>query len=374
MSRRVTFRWRPLDKKLGEAVFATRISNQRLGTLCERVGVSFEVGLDPHRVFERESEGRRSTYGRKMQQVAKQVRQGGSLAEAVRSTGNYFPPHFAETIEAGERTGRLDRVLDRLGEYYHQQAEFRKTFWRSILWPLIQAGLAVLIVAGMIYLPEVIVPGASEEEKDLLGIGLVGTKGLMVYSAWVGVCLAVALGLLYLAKRGVFGFLVDWSARLPFVGRTFRVFAEARFVQTLALAIESGIDAWSAVDLAFRCAGTPQYTSRAEPAKNAILQGRDMHVVLENTKLFSRDTLEAVQLGEDSGRLAETLDKQFKQLKSHVKSSMGVITYVASGLIWIAIVALLIFIIFHVFSMYIDKLGDAGAAAFGQASSRNLGE
>ncbi|OYP33921.1 type II secretion system F family protein [Rhodopirellula sp. MGV] len=344
-------------------MLAGRIKPQTLSTLCERVGVSFEVGLDPHRVFAREAENHRSNYGRRMKSVADHVQKGGSLADAVKAQGPYFPEHFAQMIEAGERAGRLDRVLDRLAEYYQQLADFRRIFMNSILWPVIQLVIAVMVIGMMIYLPSVIVPSTSEAETDLLGIGLVGEKGLITYALYVALS-AVAVVLFVMAiTRGYFNFMTDWFARLPWIGSKLRVFAEARFVQTLALAIESGLDAWSAVDLAFRSAGTPQYSSRAESAKQAILQGREIHTVMQETALFQKDTIEAVELGEASGRLSETLDKHFNHLKTQVRSSMGMITYLASALIWAAIAAVLILIIFRVFSLYINNIGDAAVHA-----------
>ncbi|MEM6468331.1 MAG: type II secretion system F family protein [Planctomycetota bacterium] len=338
-----------------------RIKHQTLSTLCERVGISFEVGLDPHRVFDREAENRSNHYGRRMKSVAEHVRKGGSLAEAVSSQGNYFPPHFAHLLEAGERTGRLDRVLARLAEYYRQLAEFRRVFNSSILWPVIQLVLAVLIVGLMIYLPEFIIPENSEAQRDLLGLGLVGADGLFKYALAVGCAAIVLTFLIALANRGYFTFMVDWLARIPWVGTAFRVFAEARFIQTLSLAIESGIDAWSAVDLSFQSAGTPQFKNKSGVAKESILKGKDIRSVLSETQLFQKDTLEAVELGEASGRLAETLDAQFKHLKIQVKNSIAWITYCASGIIWSGIAVMLILIIVRVFSLYIDNLGEAAS-------------
>ncbi|MEL6106477.1 MAG: type II secretion system F family protein [Planctomycetota bacterium] len=342
-------------------MLAGRIKHQKLSTLCERVGVSFEVGLDPHRVFDREAENHGASYGRRMRSVAEHVRKGGSLADAVKAQGNYFPVHFAELIEGGERTGRLDRVLERLSDYYQQMADFRKIFVSSILWPMVQLGIAIVVIGLMIYLPAVIMPSDSDAQRDLIGIGLVGEKGLIKYVIIVGAGIATVTFISILGNRGYFAFLLDLVARIPRFGRSIRVFAEARFVQTLSLAIESGIDAWSAVDLSFQSAGTPQFRRKSETAKNAILQGRDIHSVLADTKLFQRDTLEAVELGEASGRLAETLDKHFRQLKSQVKSSMATITYLASALIWASIAVVLILIIVRVFSMYASGLEDAAS-------------
>ncbi len=339
-------------------MISSRIEPQTLSALCERVGVAFEVGLDPHRVFDREARNARSTYGRRMRSVAEHVRSGGSLADALKAQGNYFPPHFADMIDGGEKSGRLDRVLDRLADYYQQMADFRDIFKSSILWPMVQLGLAIVVIGLLIYLPSVLLPG-NPERHDLIGFGLVGARGLTTYMLIIAVAFAGVAAVYLLAKNGYLRFLGDWAAYLPKFGRTLMVFAEARFVQTLSLAIESGVNASSAVDLAFRSAGTRKFASQAEIAKESIEAGRDLHSVLGETGLFQEETLEAVELGEASGRLAETLDKHFRYLKSQVKSSMATLTYIASALIWFVIAAVLIVIIFRVFSMYINNIGDA---------------
>jgi len=337
---------------------ATRIQNQSLSTLCERVGVAFEVGLDPHRVFDREAGNAATLYGRKMRSVAEHVREGLSLSDAVKAQGNYFPPHFAEMLEGGEKSGRLDRVLERLSQYYQQLAEFRSIFFGSIVWPMIQMALGLVVVGLLIYLPAMMLPAASVERQDLIGIGLVGERGLATYSMIVGAVALTVFVIYLLAINGYISFLGEWLARLPWIGQNLRIFAEARFIQTLALTIEAGVDAASAVDLSFRSAGTGQFKSKAADAKQSILQGREMHSVLADTHLFQNDTLEVIELGEASGKLAETLDKHFKHLSRQVKVSMARITYFASALIWFSIAALLIMIIFRVFSMYVNNIGD----------------
>lgn len=339
-------------------MLSSRIENQALSTLCERVGVAFEVGLDPYRVFDREANGAHTLYGRKMRSVADHVREGSSLSDAVKAQGNYFPPHFAEMLEGGERSGRLDRVLERLAEYYRHLAEFKSVFFSSILWPVVQLVMAVIVVGLMIYLPAVLLPGETKEKQDLMGIGLVGESGLITYGMIVG-AVSLIIGAIYLLiQNGYLSFVSDWIARIPLLGRNLRIFAEARFVQTLAITVEAGVDAATAIDLSFRSAGTGQYASQAKSAKEAILQGREMHTVLADTHLFQGDTLEVVELGEASGRLAESLDKHCHQLKRQVKRSVAKVTYFASAMIWILIAALLIIIIFRVFSMYVNGLED----------------
>ena len=304
-----------------------------------------------------------------MRSIAAHVERGGSLADAIRAQGNYFPENFVHLIEVGERTGRLERVLDRLATYYKDLADLRAEIFSSILWPIIQLVLAVVVVGCMIYLPSVFAPDAGEQ-TDLLGIGLVGAAGLRTYLICVGICFGVCAGLYFLGRNGHLGFVNEWLMHVPYLGKVLTVFDEANFVQSLALATESGMDAWTAVGLAFSGSTSKRFTSKTETAKAAIRQGRELHVVLRESKVFSPETIEAVQLGEESGRLAETLDKHYRYMRLRVKTSMSTLTYLASAIIWAIIAAVLITVIFRVFTRYLGGIEGAAESVMTRGTNR----
>ena len=340
-----------------------RISNRKLCVLCERVGVAFDVGQDPFRIFAREAGDGRSQYGRHMKSVASMVERGSSLAEAVQAQGNYFPPNFVRLIEVGEKTGRLEKVLDRMSVYYKDLAELQDEFVSSITWPLIQLALGLIVVSILIYVPS-LVSGDQAETADLLGFGLVGTEGLAIF--WSGVAAIFALiGVLWvLMRNGYLSFISSFAKRVPVLGKALLAFDEASFVQALALSIESGIDAWSAIGLSFQSSASGVFKDKAQESQQAIRQGREIHAVLKQTGLFCPETIEAVQLGEESGRLAETLDKHYRFLRMKVRFAMTTLTHLASSLVWIIIASLLIMTIFRIFTRYlaigekiVDRMG-----------------
>jgi len=345
----------------------SRIENRKLGVLCERVGVAFEVGQDPYRIFEREAGTGKDVYGQRMRSVADRVMNGSSLAEAVEYQGNYFPPNFVNFVEVGEKTGRLDRVLARMSDYYKNLSDLKDNFVSSIIWPLVQLVIGLIVVSVLIYMPVIMeqmrppVMGVGEEREvdDLLGLGLIGWTGLAILWSWV-LGIAVALVTLYvLIRNGRLGFLYAALTRLPVIGRALLTFDEAAFIQTLALAIESGVNASDAIELAFKTCSSQLFRSKAEQAFESIRQGQDMHSVLQDTGLFSQDTIDAVELGEESGRLAETLDKHYNLLQMRVRFALTTLNQVASTLIWVVISAFLIFIIFRIFGRYL-ALGMGG--------------
>ncbi len=333
----------------------TRIGNRDLGLLCERVGVAFDVGHDPFRIFEREAADAGSRHGRHMRSVAERIRQGASLTEAVREQGNYFPPNFHRLIEVGEESGRLETVLERMAVYYKEVAELQDTFRGSIIWPMIQLGLALVVVSVLIYVPSV-VASETPEAADLLGIGLAGARGLAIFWGWVLTAAAVGVSLWILIRNGQLAFLGDLLVRVPVLGRTLLTFDEATFVQSLALAVESGVPAAGAIALSFKSSASRAFKAKADGAREAVLQGRELHEVLRDTGLFSFDTVEAVHLGEESGRLAGTLEKHFRVMRMKVKFAMSMITQIVSSIVWIAVAALLVMMIFRLFNTYVSKL------------------
>lgn len=339
----------------------TRIGTRKLGLLCDRIGLAFDVGHDPVRIFEREAQDGRSRHGRHMRSIADRIRQGCSLAEAIHAQGNYFPPNFHRLIEVGEKSGRLEQVLDRMADHYKEVAGLQDAFRGSILMPVIQLGLAVLVVSILIYIPPLLTP-RREDAVDLLGLGLVGGRGLAIFWGIVAAVVAVVAALLLLMRNGKLAFLRSSMIRVPILGRALLAFDEAMFVQSLAMAIESGVTAANAITLGFKACPSGPFTGRAEAARDAILRGREMHDVLRDTGLFSRETIEAVELGEASGRLAETLDKHFVVLRMRVEFAMTAITRLVSSLVWVAVAGLLVLLIFRLFGRYVSQINDAAMA------------
>jgi type II secretory pathway component PulF len=107
--------------------------------------------------------------------------------------------------------------------------------------------------------------------------------------------------------------------------------------------------------MSFKTSPSGVFKAKADAAQEAIRQGRDMHSVLKETGLFCHETVEAVQLGESTGRLAETLDKHYRFLQMRVRFAMNTLTQLASSIVWIIVSAILILVIFRIFSRYLAK-------------------
>ena len=112
----------------------------------------------------------------------------------------------------------------------------------------------------------------------------------------------------------------------------------------------------NAISLSFKGSSTAAFKAKADSAREAIVQGRELHAVLRDTGLFLPETIEAVELGEESGRLAETLDKHFRVLRMRVKFAMAAIAQIASSVVWIVVAAIMVMMIFRLFGRYVAQI------------------
>ena len=246
--------------------------------------MAFDVGHDPYRIFERVAADSRSRHGRHMRAIAERIRQGSSLTDAVHEQGNYFAPSFHRLIEVGETSGRLEKVLDRMAEHYKEVAQLASEFHGAIVWPLIQLVLALVVVSVLIFVPSMLNVDDGGP-VDILGLGLIGARGLVIFWTWVAVLAALLCGLWVLLRNGKLSFVGSWLLHVPVLGKALLTFDEATFVQSLALAIESGVTAANAMTLSFRSSGSPAFKAKAERAKEAILQGHRSGRAAQGTRV-----------------------------------------------------------------------------------------
>ncbi len=118
-------------------IFSPRIKQLELASLCRRLGVALESGVDVRRVFAREAGGRTSGALRQhLETISKAISDGDSLHAALEQTGSFFPQLFREMVLVGEQSGQGAEVFRQLADHYEHQVKLRRMFVSSIIWPI----------------------------------------------------------------------------------------------------------------------------------------------------------------------------------------------------------------------------------------------
>src|SRR5262245_55400852 len=196
------------------------ISTRSLIQLCHRVGTAVASGVDSRRVWEMEERHASGALKDALGTIRQHVASGSTVAEGMQASSGYFPPLFLAMVAVGEQTGRLDEVLRRLAEHYEQLARMRRNFWLGIAWPLFELTVAVLVIGLVIYITGVIAAITGSEARDILGLGLVGARGAIVWFLFCGLFAAtIALAAMALARGWLGPQPVLVAMRIPVLGK-----------------------------------------------------------------------------------------------------------------------------------------------------------
>jgi type IV pilus assembly protein PilC len=339
-------------------LFEPRIGLKPLAGLCRRLSTSLGAGVDVRTVLAREATAAVGLARGRFHRLSNDVAGGATIGDSLASSGNYFPQFFRELVRVGEASGHLPEVLRQLAEHYEHQLRLRRVFLAAIAWPLIELALALTVVGLLIWLMGL--PQLRKSNTDLLGFGLTGTSGLMVY---LGFLAAVGAGLLVIYRATARGML--WVApvqlgimSIPRLGRTIETLAMARLAWALHVTLNSGMDLRNALKMSLASTHNVVYTRHIDRVLSEIRQGREIHEALAATGAFPIDFIDSVQVGEQSGRLVESMAHLAEQYQDQARLAMNVLTILLGLAVWALVVGVIIFLIFRVFSSYTKTLND----------------
>jgi len=339
-------------------LFSPRISIRELARLCRRLATSLEAGIDVRTVWSREAERATGLTARtRLRAVSEAVNEGLSLAAGLAETGDYFPPLFRELAEVGEQTGHLAESFVRLAEHYEEQLKLRRILITASTWPLVELGLALGVVGFLIWIMGII-GQRGDQTIDPLGFGLVGNAGLAAYLTFLAL-IAIALFVVYQAIRCG----MVWTApiqllllRIPVLGQAFQSVAMARLTWALHLTLEAGMGLRRALAISLRSTRNAHYTRHLRSVDRAIEAGEPVHAAFLETRAFTPHFLDAVQVGEESGRLVESMQVLSRQYREQAEAAFRALTVLGGFAVWMLVAAIIIFLIFRLAMFYIGTL------------------
>lgn len=338
-----------------------RIGLRALAGLCRRLSTALEAGIDVRRVLGREASGRGGgVLRRQLERIRERVDRGETVARGIEAAGDYFPPLFRDLVAVGEQSGHLPETLRQLAEHYEHQLELRRTFLSSITWPLIQLTVAVSVVGFLIWIMGMI-QVVGGKPVDILGLGLIGTEGLVAYLGFVAVVAAVGIAIAQGIRRGMLWVrpLQSLAMRVPVLSQVLETLALARLCWTMNLTFHTGMPVLQAVPLCLKSTNNVWYTWHTEAIVGQLRAGEELSEAFAATRAFPTDFLEALDVGERSGRISETMALLANQYRDRARRALTTLNVLAGFVVWAVVAALIVALIFRLFSFYIGAINDA---------------
>ncbi|HTO53450.1 MAG TPA: type II secretion system inner membrane protein GspF [Myxococcota bacterium] len=282
--------------------------------------------------------------------VRELVNEGSSLAEAMGAFPNVFDELYCSMVRAGESSGALAPVLERLGEYVENRMTLRNQLINAMIYPVLMlvfsGGVAGVLLVKVI--PNITTMLRDMKQELPLATRLVIALSEVVTHYWFPVLVAAVLAVVVWSRVvATEAGRLRWDGftlRLPIFGRLIRYVAIARFARTLATLTAGGVSIVPALEISKTVASNAVIGRAVDDAKEAITRGSSIAGTMRTSGEFPPLVTHMISVGEASGelpsmlgKLADTYDDQVSNALSRMLALLGPIL-----LIFVALVILLI--------------------------------
>ena len=310
-----------------------RIPRKEIVPVARQLATRFESGIplvESLEVIEEQcdNENLKSVLG----DIASEVRQGKDFSHALSRHPKVFDNIFINMIKAGEASGQLDDVLDRLATHMEESEELKGEIKSAMTYPVVSLVMICCISLGLLVfvLPQFRdifdslkqdMPILTEAVMNLSDLAQ-SNFGLILFSV-LGSILGTRMLINTHRGRRVWDALI---LRIPIFGPLMQKTIVSRFSGTFATLIRSGVPILGALEIVSKTTGNVHYSEAIEKSAEAVRQGENLGNPLSRTKRFPPMVCRMIAIGERSGSLEQLLEKVSQFYDSEVRSTVKQLT------------------------------------------------
>jgi len=247
--------------------------------------------------------------------VRARVMEGHTLASGFGDFPRVFPEIYRATVAAGEQSGHLDNVLERLADYTEGRDQLRQKVLAALLYPIVLSVLCFAIVSALLVyvVPQVVsVFEASKAKLPLITQLLIATSAFFrAYGVYLltGAVVAVIIFRRWLRNPAARRQFHRFQLRLPVVGRVVRGFNTARFTRTFSILSASAVPVLEAMRIAGEVVTNLPMRDAVTDAAARVREGAPIGRSLATSRMFPPMTIHLISSGESSGELEGMLER-----------------------------------------------------------------
>jgi general secretion pathway protein F len=282
--------------------------------------------------------------------VGEQLRQGTAFAVSLGAHPKVFPPLYINMVAAGEASGTLETVLERLADFMESQARLKGKLIASLTYPVLMTLVAAFLVGALMI---GVVPKVTSMFENLQQ-ELPWYTTLLIFisdtlAAFWWLIIGAIVGGIYSFRRWVArpqGRLA-WDRfllRVPIFGRLNLLVAVARFSRTLATLLASGVALLSAMDIVKNVLGNAQLEAVVKTAISSIREGESIAEPLKRSGYFPPMVTHMIAVGERSGQLEQMLQNVSRAYEADVEVKVTALTSLLEPIIIVVMGGMVAFI------------------------------
>ena len=326
-----------------------KIKLKDISLFCKQMSVMLNSGIPLNNavdILEQQTDAKNLKASLKV--ISKSLKEGSQLSKAMLDQEGMFPDLLIRMVQAGEKTGKLDEVLEKMSEHYTKELKTSRQIRGAMIYPAVLAFLAVAAVLALLY---IVIPSFSgifeQSGMDMpLPTRIVLAASNFVRSYWYilfGVTgILVFLFLRYRSTEAGRYQLDRLKLWLPVIKGPMQKIVTARFASTLAILTSAGIPLVEAIESAAATTNNAVVIEKMKIANEGLQKGERLTGMITATGLFPPMMLSMVKIGEESGSLEsmlvktsdyyeEELETAIKQLLSLLEPAMIIVMGVIIG-------------------------------------------
>jgi general secretion pathway protein F len=271
--------------------------------------------------------------------VREQVREGQSFAKALEQHPKIFPNLYVNMVRAGEASGTLQQVLERLTTFMESQGKLQGKVTSAMAYPVLMAliGTGLVSILMVAVVPNVTTIFASMDQALPWYTALLITVSDFMSSYWWALALFVAAGIYAFRRwKNTTDGKLRWDnvvLKIPVFGKVILMLSVARFARTLSTLLSSGVALLTAMDIVANVLGNAALEQVVHQAIGSIREGQSIAEPLKRSGKFPPIVTHMITIGEKSGQLEQMLDSIANAYDTEVENRVAMLTSLLEPLI-----------------------------------------
>jgi type IV pilus assembly protein PilC len=266
-------------------------------------------------------------------QIRSDVSAGNTFASALRKHPVYFDDLFCNLVDAGEQSGSLETMLDRIATYKEKTESLKAKVRKAMTYPIAVVIVAV-IVSGILLIKVVpqfqtVFAGFGAELPAFTMFVIRISEMVQAYWLLFLVAIAAAIAGFTVARRRSKALrdAIDRTAlKMPVVGNIIEKSAVARFARTLSTTFAAGVPLVDALNSVAGATGNSVYVNAVYKVRDDVSTGQQLNFSMRSTGVFPNMVVQMVAIGEESGALDTMLDKSATYYEEQVDNAVDNLT------------------------------------------------
>ena len=349
------------NKKNNVFVFEQRINTTELALMTRQLATLSRSGIP---LDEATATVARQSIKPKVKKLLLGVRakilEGHTLADGLRDYPHIFSEMYCATVAAGEQSGHLDVVLERLADYTEQRQQLQQRLKLALIYPVILTVMSILVVSGLLtyVVPEVVkVFSDTGQQLPFLTTALIATSDFM--QEWfIYILMAMIVGF------GVFKKLVQQPVfkkryhqlllKLPVIGNLVLGGNSAQFSRTLSILAASGIPILDAMHISIQVMDNVPMREAVDAAAQQVSEGSSLSLTLEQSGYFNPMLINLIASGEATGQLEQMLERAATNQEKELETTMAMLMGLLEPLLIVAMGGVVLIIVLAILLPVLD--------------------